>query len=173
MSGPGLCQSVDEKVIVQPATDADVALVFEWLREFERETMDDTLPRTFEGISQINQQTLASGGRNFAVRKYGRTVGAVWFHKLADGIGLGHMVFDRHDISPREKADAAREATQQLFAEGFRKVCWFVFADNHMFRSFLKKRLGAHEEGIMRQQERRGGQFVDVAVLASFPEDLS
>jgi hypothetical protein len=47
-----------------------------------------------------------------------------------------------------------------------------VYADNLMFRNFLKKRISAVEEGRLRQQARRQGQLIDVILMANFPEDL-
>jgi RimJ/RimL family protein N-acetyltransferase len=42
------------------------------------------------------------------------------------------------------------------------------FADNRAFRIFLK-RVGAVEEGTMRQHTRRKGEVVDASFMASFP----
>ena len=162
------CQAGIE--LVSPAPEDCYLNIYQLLKlEFAHQTIDSRAPRTFGEFNRKAQQDLEDGGMTFAVLKEGLVMGGVWFEAIGDGQCLGHLVFERQGISSTEKLQASRQAIEELFASGFRKIVWTFFADNRAFRIFLK-RLGAKHEGLLRQHLRRGDELVDAEIMASFPK---
>jgi RimJ/RimL family protein N-acetyltransferase len=149
-----------------------VRAVWPLLKHFELQTLGDRSPQTLDSaVAMFNGEKLG-GGKSFEARNGSEIVGGIWFQNLGDGLALGHFVFATSGVTPEQKVGAVRKALKSLFASGFRKVSWFVFADNRIFQAFLRKRLNASHEGHFRKQIKRQGQFVDYDVWASFPEDI-
>lgn len=153
--------------VTKPAGDY-LPLVWAWLNEWRRNTIDDHSPQSFEQLVEKHRADQVSGGKGYLVLAGERPVGAVWFENMGDGIFSGHLVFTRRSVSMAETTEAVRQALATLFSNGARKVCWLFFADNVVFRRFLK-RVGAVEEGHLRKHTRRGGEIVDMQLMASFP----
>ena len=162
------CQTGIE--LISPAPEDCYFDVYRLLKEeFAFQTLDSGAPATFGEFNRKAKQDLENGGMTFAVYKEGLFAGGIWFETIGDGQCLGHLVFERKGITSTEKLQASRQAIEELFASGFRKIVWTFFADNRAFRIFLK-RLGAKHEGLLRQHLRRGEEFVDAEIMASFPK---
>lgn len=154
--------------IRSPFPEQHLSAMCGWLQEFKYQMVDDASP-----LEESDVRAFYESGRSksFAVEVDGQAAGAVWAEELYDGVYMGHLVFDRDMLSSAEKVQATRQAVRKLFEEGARKISWHVFADNRAFRIFLK-RVGAEIEGTMRKATKRNGEYVDVMLLSTLPEDL-
>jgi RimJ/RimL family protein N-acetyltransferase len=156
--------------IVSPFPEEYYPLVWALLQEFARETMDDRSPRSLPELIEKDRRDRESGGLSYAiVGQEGVPLGAVWCEAIGDGLGIGHLVFMRRELTSGEKLSATRAAVSMMFAAGMRKICWSLFGDNRLFHIFLR-RLGAVEEGRLKDQVRRNGELVDMVLMASFPQ---
>jgi RimJ/RimL family protein N-acetyltransferase len=156
--------------IVSPFPEEFYPLVWELLQEFSRETLDDRSPKSLEELIEKGHRDRESGGLSFAVMGCdGAPLGAVWCEAIGDGLGIGHLVFARHELNSAQKLEATRAAVAMMFAAGMRKILWSLFGDNRPFHIFLR-RLGAVEEGRLKDQVRREGELVDMLLMASFPK---
>jgi RimJ/RimL family protein N-acetyltransferase len=155
--------------IVSPFPEEFYPLVWELLQEFSRETLDDRSPKSLDELIEKDRRDRESGGLSFAVvGEDGIPVGAVWCEAIGDGLGIGHLVFSRYELTSGQKLEATRAAVAMMFAAGMRKISWSLFSDNRPFHLFLRK-LGAVEEGRLKEQVRRHGELVDMLLMASFP----
>lgn len=136
---------------------------------FPMQMIDSRAPQTAEEFVEKAVNDQLAGGKSYAALKEGQFIGAVWFENVGDGIALGHLVFERENVSSNEKLEAARTAIKGVFGAGFRKIIWSFFADNRAFRVFMK-RLGAEHEGLFRKHYQRGQEWIDAEFMASFPE---
>lgn len=158
-------------VIITPFPEEDLPLLWKWLKEFQHQTIDDYSPKSVEQLAEKCAKDHENGARSCGILRDGKTVGAVWCENMGDGLGAGHLVFDREaPLTTCEKLESVKMCLRVIF-EGYRKVCWAFFADNRAFRIFLKK-LGAQIEGCLKQNTRRNQELVDVMLMASFPESL-
>lgn len=156
---------------VIPAPKDVYPQVWKLLREFSEQTMGDLCPKSLEEMTAKSEADLKAGGKQYAVMGPDGPLGFIWCENIGDNMAFGHLVFEREGLSTIEKVAATRQAVRKLFEDGFRKIIWMFFADNRAFRIFMK-RIGAVEEGLMRQHTRRNGALVDASFMASFPEGI-
>lgn len=154
--------------IVSPVPESCYPVIWRLFNEFPGQMIDIYTPGSLEALKAQSAKSLEAGGLEFAVVKNGMVMGGVWVDATADGMCLGHLIFERDAISGAEKMKATREAVKRVFEAGFRKIIWVFFADNRAFRVFLK-RLGAEKEGTLRKHLNRNGEWVDADLMASFP----
>jgi hypothetical protein len=152
-----------------PFPDEALPGLWKMMEEFKPQMLDDWCPQTFEAM-----RAMYHDGRqrlSYAIYVNGEAIGWVWGDLLGDSVYLGHLTFARYleTLPSSEKLRMARAALRQMFRDGARKIQWHLFRDNRAFHVFLK-RLGAEQEGLLRQSTRRGGELMDVIVMASFPE---
>jgi hypothetical protein len=154
--------------VVSPFPAEHYPKMLAWLNEFPQMGNDGT-PRTLEQVAAIGE---GYQGMSYAVMAGDTPVGAIWGEAMGDDMYLGHLVFDA-TLDAADKARMARAVVTQWFRDGARKIVWQTYPENLRFVNFLKKRLGAQQEGLFRKAHRRGGELADVILLASFPEDLA
>lgn len=130
--------------------------------------VDDFSPQTFEQLVLKARADAEAGGKSFAITKEGRLVGCLWGEHVGNDVYSGHLVFDRDELSPAEKLEAAKEAMHRFFEDGARKIRWMALPDNRAYRLFLRK-LGAGFEGELKQETKQGGELKDLLLFASFP----
>jgi hypothetical protein len=139
------------------------------LQQFSHQTLGDICPKSLDELIAKDKRDVENGSKDYIAFGTCGAVGFIWAESVGDDLAMGHLVFEREGITSREKVEATREAIECMFRDGFRKIMWMFFADNRAFRIFLRK-VGAVEEGILRQHTRRNGALVDAAFMASFPE---
>src|SRR5262249_23857759 len=160
---------LDEFRIVSPFPEEFYPVVWELLQEFARETLDDRSPTSLDELIEKDRCDRENGGLSFAVvGQNGMPVGAVWCEAIGDGLGIGHLVFARYELTSAQNLEVTSAAVAMMFAAGMRKISWSLFGDNRPFHLFLR-RLGAVEEGRLKDQVRRNGELVDMLLMASFP----
>lgn len=157
----------EELALVDPVPEGFLPLVWQWLNEWSGQTLDDYSPSNLKQLIEKSRRDQAAGGRSYGITADGKPTGAIWFEAMGDGMFAGHLVFPREGLSPKGKLQSVKMTLDNLFASGGRKVLWPHFADNRAFHIFLR-RLGATEEGLLKQQTRRRGELADVRVMASF-----
>lgn len=157
--------------IESPCPEDKLPIVWVWTHEFWQQMVDDRTPKTFEGMVEMNRRDVANGSlQYFFSDADDRPLGGVWGVNAGDGMFLGHLVFSREAVSTPQKLEMARIAIAKMFESGARKIIWQLFADNRAFRIFLKK-LGAVQEGYLKDCTRRDGVLQDVILMASFPKE--
>jgi hypothetical protein len=154
--------------IESPCPDHRLPQVLKWTHDFWDQMMDDFTPKTIEEITEMNQRDIANGSLQYFFSSHdGNPLGVVWGVNGGDQVFIGHLVFEREGVSTAEKLDMARIALGKMFESGARKIVWQLYADNRAFRIFLKK-IGAEQEGYLKQGARRNGELVDTILMASF-----
>lgn len=155
-------------LIESPCPEYRLPQVLKWTHDFWDQMMDDFTPKTLEAITDMNRRDIFNGSLQYFFSSHdGNPMGVVWAVNGGDGVFIGHLVFEREGVSTSEKLEMARIALERMFKEGARKVVWQLFADNRAFRIFLKK-LGAEQEGYLKQGARRNGELQDTILMASF-----
>lgn len=138
------------------------------MQDFRSRVADDFGPKT---MAEYVTLCLTRDGRSWGVWADGELCGVVVYEPLSAVTGNSHFYF-RKDYWGREVTEAAlRLVSAEIFAGGVNKICGCPFRDNNAVIS-VSMAIGAKREGVLRQQTRRGGRFVDVVVMGLLKEDF-
>jgi len=158
--------------ILDPCPENYRPLVLQWLLEHKEQTLDDLAPHDDAEMKAKYEGDMARGSKFYGVESEDRTpVGCVWFENVGEGIFVGHLAFSLNHISAQARINSTRQSLRMVFSSGARKVLWPALVRNVIYINFLRKRIGAELEAVLRKQVRCKGEWMDVAFLASFPEE--
>jgi RimJ/RimL family protein N-acetyltransferase len=156
--------------LVYPMPADWVPWLWAWLCESPAVYFDDAGPQTLEAFQATVAQRAVAGERRWGVKVNGIPAGVLAYQPVSRFSGIGHVCFTRTVPTQGVPGIAVRQALDELRREGVRKVCCVFYADNRAIRRFLRT-LGAVEEGLLRNQVERGGQLVDLRLMALFLSD--
>jgi RimJ/RimL family protein N-acetyltransferase len=142
--------------------------VWQWVSDFRSRVADDFAPKTLEDF--VAQQ-LASSGRTWATYRDGELCGMVSFEPVSPVSGLTHCLFRKDFWGRNTTREALRLVYTEIFAGGCHKVFGTPFRDNNAMIS-LARSIGFQREGVLREQTKRGGVFVDMVVLGMTKGDF-
>lgn len=153
--------------LVSPFPRAAYPLAWLWLRQFPLANFDDSGPRTCAEFAAEMDSRLARGERTWGFEHDdGWLVGIAGYAPLAAHWGIFHGIcFDQRVHGQGIAGLAIERVLTELFATGVEKISASYFAENERIHRFLA-RLGAIEEGYLHRQARRGGQAVDMRLVA-------
>lgn len=155
-----------------PFPDDLLPLAWEWINEYPERNMDDYSPRDLRAFEAEIQARHASGELTWIVYKNNVPCGFVGYKPWSPTHGVFHGICFTQSAWGRETtATAVKMVLGQLFDFGVQKVSAFYFADNPKIDRFLRD-LGGQQEGYLVNQALRGGQLVDMIVLALFKENV-
>jgi len=138
--------------------------LWEFTEHFRQAMLDDYSPQNLEQLHEFSGRSIGYAVVN---KSDGSLAGGLMFEPMGDDMYVGHLVFAPSGVAKEIKYAAAVMAMNRLFAAGARKISWRYFGDNEPFRRFLLK-LGAEDEGRLKQATRRKGELCDVVLMASF-----
>lgn len=152
---------------VRPLPRAWRGLVWGWMCAAPEGNFDDYSPQTEREFCDVMDER-ARDERTWGVRADGVPIGAIAYRPLTPRVGVLHGVcFDPAVQGTGVSARALRAVLEELYGDGVEKVCAYVFADHARVQRFLEK-LGFVTEGVQVAQTLRGGQPVDLRLLAVF-----
>ncbi len=153
--------------IISPLPVEAIPLVWEWARESPGHNFDDYGPETFEQLEAaiIERQERE---RTWGVKVDGEFVGFVGYIPTSHRTGMMHGILFAQKVHGKGIArEAMRQIFNSLFAAGVEKIAAGYFAQNLQVHRFLHK-LGAIEEGYLREQTVQRGQKLDMRLVAIF-----
>jgi RimJ/RimL family protein N-acetyltransferase len=154
--------------VVSPLPVAWQGLVWLWLRQYPARNFDDGAPTTFEGFLVHLAALEDAGVRSWGVNADGVPVGAVWYHPMTARVGRLPFCFSDRVWGTGVARAAVSEITAALFATHvIDKIVFAPFADNTRCIAFLT-RIGAVHEGLLRAQDVRQGEPIDIELMAMF-----
>ena len=155
--------------LVYPFPDADWAHLWNWVQEYPERNFDDYGPRDCaDFIEEMRRRQQVEW--TFGVRIDGVLGGFVGFAPTTPRSGMLHGIcFAQRAWGPHTRP-AVRRVFEELATVGVEKISATYFADNAKIDRFLKD-LGAQEEGLLRQQTRRGGELIDMRLVGIFLEE--
>lgn len=159
--------------LVSPFPTQSLQLAWSWLNEFPERNFDDYGPKTPSqfGVHMVEREE--AGERTWLVKKDGAPVGIVGYQPVTPRMGWFHGICFTRAAWGRETTQAAvGRVINELFASGVEKIGAAYYADNPRIGRFLEH-LGAVDEGLLRAHTLRGGQPVDMRLVAIFPETLT
>jgi len=144
--------------------------VWLWMNDFRWRVADDFGPQTLEEF--VEQCMLRSRTeQQWAVYRDGEICGFITFEPVNPVSGQAHCLF-RKDFWGRGTTETAlRMVAREIFSGGVKKISMTIFSDNKAIKALLLK-LGARQEGLLRQQTVRGGKPVDMVVLGLLAEEF-
>jgi RimJ/RimL family protein N-acetyltransferase len=144
---------------------------WEWAKHAPTQSFDDYGPQSLEEF----RMELAERNRTehtWAVTAAGVPVGFVGFQWTSDRTGMMRGIVFAPWVHGRGVArNGVRAVLHELFSAGCEKVSATYFSENKQIDRFLKK-LGAVEEGLLRQQTLQGGRPIDMRIVAIFRENF-
>lgn len=143
----------------------------EWFMQYPERMLDDYWPKDFAGqTAELDRRT--STECTYAVIENGVPVGFIGYMRLSSLVGsLRGVCFDKKVHGNGTALRALRTVLQEQFDLGVHKIMAFPFADNQRSYAFYKK-LGAVDEGFLKEHTMRGGKLTDMHMLAFFaPHD--
>lgn len=144
-------------------------LMWSWVQEAPAMNLDDHGPTTEAAFAADMEQRLTSEWL-WGVTMDGERVGAIGVAPITGRTAMFHGILFAaavHGVGVSQRA--VRDVLAWLWARGMDKVSAAYFSDNGRVGAFLS-RLGAVPEGVMRRQTVRGGQALDLTLVAFFRE---
>jgi RimJ/RimL family protein N-acetyltransferase len=140
-----------------------------WMQEAPMMNLDDYGPQNASAFG-LEMDNRVRHEWVWGVTMDGQPVGAIGVAPGTSRTAMFHgIVFTAavHGLGVAQKA--VRDVLAWLWANGIEKVSAAYFADNLRVGAFLW-RLGAVQEGLLRRQTVRGGEAIDMALVAFFRE---
>jgi RimJ/RimL family protein N-acetyltransferase len=158
--------------LISPFPPESLPEAWAWLNQFPHSNFDDFGPKTYEEFVLEMDRREGMGEHTWgAVDETGEPVGIIGYRPIVAFTGCFHGVcFDKRVHGTGIAKAAVAETIRQLMAGGVEKISASYFADNHRIHAFMK-RLGARNEGYLRNQTIRGGKFVDMRLIAFYKEN--
>ena len=140
------------------------------MKQFPEANSDDYGPKDLEGFKALITKRLSHGVVYLGVRDQQDLIGVIGLVKINKHVWeTCGVIFDKavHGTGKAQQGfslvlDLLRKAKAAKLSAKF-------FVDNSNIRKFLTE-FGFVDEGVLRKQTLRGGQPVDVAVMAGFLE---
>jgi RimJ/RimL family protein N-acetyltransferase len=150
---------------------ADAPMIWDWLNEFPLRNFDDFGPKTLAEFTRVLQRRI-DNERVWIAFVQREPAGIIGYASVNSY--CGHF----HGICFAKKwhgQGVARAAVSKVIDEVFlmsdkQKISASFFRDNHRIQRFLRT-LGFKFEGLLTAQTLRGGQPVDMLLMALFKED--
>ena len=145
----------------------DLPRLWEMLAEFPQFTHDDSGP---ESLAEFEQIMADRAGRetHLAFEVAGELAGAIAFEQMTRRSAmLRGLCFAKDFHGTGIPLEAVRGVIEAMYRGGAEKISAQMFADNERAWRFFQK-LGAVEEGLLREHATRAGELVDVRVIALF-----
>jgi len=156
--------------VASPFPDHAWPRVWTWIQTFRARVCDDFAPKTLE---EFVEQTLerAARERTWGVYRDDELGGLITFEQVNPVTGISHLLFKRSFWGEATTIPAIATVYREIFESGIRKICSAAFRDNYAILELARK-IGAREEGLLRQQTQRNGRMVDMTALGLLKEDF-
>ena len=166
-------RTCDFSVWIQSPFPAEhLSLAWEWINEFPERNLDDYGPRDLASFITDIEARHAAGESTWCVYKKGQPCGIISYKPWTPMHGTFHGICFTKSVWGRETTTTAVQLVlDQIFRSGVVKVSAFHFADNIKINRFLRD-LGAVQEGYLEKQAMRGGELIDMVLLALFKEPI-
>jgi RimJ/RimL family protein N-acetyltransferase len=139
--------------------------VWGWTQESRRQVADDFSVQTLDEFVSRWEAAERVGRWSWGVWRDGELGGAVTSMQISPVCADAHCVFKRSFWGHATTAQALKLIFDEIFArEETQKITTQAFADNHALLGLVRK-LGFQKEGVLKQQTRRAGQMIDVAII--------
>lgn len=139
-----------------------------WLQQFPQANFDDGAPEDFEGFARAFDIMATPPRQLWGVEIDGQLLGAIGFEQLSRRTGmLRGICFDRSAHGSGAPLQAVGHFLELAWKTGFRKISARYLASNRRGRAFFKK-LGAVDEGYLKDDTEQKGRPIDVRVIAFF-----
>ena len=160
---------VPEITVVSPFPPHAIPRAWDWMQEFFSRVADDYSPRTKDEF--VNRFLGRGDILSWGVLRDGEIGGLVTFEPINPVSGTIHLLF-RKEFWGKATTDAAMKLIcADIFGRGYNKITSLVFADNNAIIA-MAQRFGGKREGVLRQQTKRGGAFVDAVAIGVLREDF-
>ena len=151
-------------------TDRELEAVWGWMQQFPESNSDDYGPKDFEGFKDMIAKRLLHGVVYLGVWDRSTFIGMVGLMKINKLVWeTCGVIFDKAVHGTGKAQEGFGLVLQVLRKAKAAKLSAKFFADNSNIRKFLTG-FGFVDEGVLRKQTLRGGQPIDVAVMAGFLE---
>lgn len=142
-----------------------IPMAWEWLHEAPQFNFDDYGPKTLEEFYADLMRRVQSGQSIIGIVRSGEPVGMVGFHGVTPRLGhFAGLCITRTARHQGVGTQALGMLIKSFWAEGLEKIEAMFFSDNVIAEALFRK-LGAHDEGILREHALRGGRTVDVKLM--------
>jgi len=159
-------------VWVQTFHPKNLALAWKWINEFPERNLDDYGPHDEASFVADMLARRVAGEKTWCAYKNGEPCGIIGYKPWTPTHGVFHGICFTQAAWGRETtATAVKLVLGQIFYSGVEKVSAFHFADNVKINRFLRD-LGAVQEGYLVKQALRGGELIDMVLLALFKESV-
>jgi RimJ/RimL family protein N-acetyltransferase len=142
--------------------------LWEWICAARKQVADDFGPQTWDEFvdSELERVTVAASGNvaTFAIYRNGELGGYVRAERTGPITCDAHCIFARDFYGYQTTIPALNKVAGQLFEAGIQRITLSTLAHNTPVRALLK-RLGAVEEGRLREATLQDGQPVDVLIF--------
>lgn len=156
--------------LVTPFPPEAYSELHRWFIQMPDKSLDDSWPKNFEDVCRMFDAR-SETEYTCMVAENGTPVGFIGFQQLTPHLGsLRGVCFDQKVHGNGTALRALRAVLQQQFDHGIYKVMAFPFVDNPRAHRFYQK-LGAVDEGILRNHTLRDGKMVDLHLMAFFAPD--
>ena len=154
---------------IAPFPDAALSLLWQWIEAARSQVADDSSPQTPDEFIAL-ERARAEDVCTFAIYRDHELGGYVRVVPLTAWSCEAHCVFKREFYGYQTTLPALDEVARQVFEAGVTRITMLVYQTNTAIRALLK-RLGAFEEGRMRECARQNGQPVDMLVYGLLKQE--
>lgn len=144
-----------------------VPRVWEWCKEFRSRVFDDYAPDCREVfVANLQARLLEAACSPYWVLSAGDVGGLVICERARPGVWSSHLLFKKAFFGHSITLESVRQAYTQFFRDNLecRRIESLVFSDNSAIIGLARK-LGARDEGTMREYTMRGGKPADMVSL--------
>ena len=148
-----------------PFPDVALPLLWQWIEEARTQVADDFAPQTPTEFIALERARVADGSIiNFAIYRDFELGGYVKVVPTGPITCDAHCIFKRDFYGTQTTLPALNDVARQLFEAGIERITLSTLAQNAAIRALLRK-LGAVEEGRLREATRQNSLPVDVVVF--------
>lgn len=158
-----------EIVLESPFPIYAVPRIWQWVESFRDKVFDDYGPQTQREFVDQWIKAERNGRRSWSVSKRNELGGVITVSNLSPVVAEMHCVFRKEFWGHENTVPALEAVADLLLAEGIEKVTSCVTADNHGLLALLRK-IGGVREGVLKDQQRRGGKPADLVIIAVHKE---
>lgn len=148
---------------IAPFPDAALPLLWQWIEAARSQVADDSSPQTPDEFIAL-ERARAEDVCTFAIYRDYELGGYVRVVPTSAWACEAHCIFKREFYGYQTTLPALDCVARQVFEAGVTRITMLVYQTNGAIRALLK-RLGAVEEGRMRECARQNGQPVDMIIF--------
>lgn len=151
--------------------DAALPQLWAWCEAFRNQVADDYSPKTINEFVDFELAREAARVIKFGVFRDDELGGCIWVEQLSDLVAEAHCIFKKEFFGHKTTIPALKLMAHMIFETGIQKIKMRTFADNYAIKSLLLN-AGAHREGVFKNETKRNGELIDIAMFAFFASDL-